>query len=479
MLNVTHQLRKKLFLTDLDERQSPPKGSRQGEQEPDGTTSSNDEKSRKFRKSLPSLPSPEEEKSMNLSVARQRSPSTSTPVPSKAYGPYFLEYTLMAEYNQLRSKRIPGVYVLPAAKSPLVWYGVIFIRMGDYQDGIFKFTMTVPDNFPDGDCPKFEFKPPIFHPVVNMETGELDVKRAFPKWRRNINHLWQVLIYSRRIFYKIDTKEPLNPEAANLYENDKVAFKYKVNECLPPTQKPNISKAPPKPEPPKPEPPIVLAQTKNIVPSERNRPAGLHMSDFLPPNPVAPEPEPYKDNNFTPPVPQLSESESLNMLSKSHMSILSIMSARQRNLSVIAKYWGDGEIKSAIQTAVNMNDSAILVDVLNVLCLKQTLWNLDICLIILPQLKDLFISKYESYAQAAASALKLILRNFAPVIKSNMSAPPDSIGVDLVREERYNKCQACHAHLRSLKTVISNKTALTGKMGSLFRELSLAFSAVD
>ena len=27
------------------------------------------------------------------------------------------------------------------------------------------------------------FKPPVFHPVINMDTGELDVKRAFPKWR--------------------------------------------------------------------------------------------------------------------------------------------------------------------------------------------------------------------------------------------------------------------------------------------------------
>ena len=27
------------------------------------------------------------------------------------------------------------------------------------------------------------FKPPIYHPVVNWETGELDVRRAFPKWR--------------------------------------------------------------------------------------------------------------------------------------------------------------------------------------------------------------------------------------------------------------------------------------------------------
>jgi len=25
--------------------------------------------------------------------------------------------------------------------------------MGSYQDGIFKFVMTIPENFPDGDCP--------------------------------------------------------------------------------------------------------------------------------------------------------------------------------------------------------------------------------------------------------------------------------------------------------------------------------------
>jgi len=48
------------------------------------------------RKSLPPVPSPEEEKSMNLSVARQRSPGAN-PTQVKAYGPYFLEYTLMAE----------------------------------------------------------------------------------------------------------------------------------------------------------------------------------------------------------------------------------------------------------------------------------------------------------------------------------------------------------------------------------------------
>lgn len=34
-----------------------------------------------------------------------------------------------------------------------VWFGVIFIRNGLYQDGVFKFTVYIPDNYPDGDCP--------------------------------------------------------------------------------------------------------------------------------------------------------------------------------------------------------------------------------------------------------------------------------------------------------------------------------------
>ncbi len=41
-----------------------------------------------------------------------------------------------------------------------------------------------------------------------------------------------------------------------------------------------------------------------------------------------------------------------------------------------------------------------------------------------------------SYVSTSLNSLKLILRNFAPVIKSNVTAPP-SIGVDISREERF------------------------------------------
>lgn len=45
---------------------------------------------------------------------------------------------------------------LNALASPAVWFGVIFIRHGLYQDGVFKFTVYIPDNYPDGDCPVSE-----------------------------------------------------------------------------------------------------------------------------------------------------------------------------------------------------------------------------------------------------------------------------------------------------------------------------------
>lgn len=160
-------------------------------------------------------------------------PSSGTPVPSTngthaSYGPFYLEYSLLAEFTLVIKQKLPGIYVQPSYKSALMWFGVIFIRHGLYQDGVFKFTVYIPDNYPDGECPKLVFDIPVFHPLVDPVSGELDVRRAFTKWRRNHNHIWQVLMYARTVFYKINTTDPLNPEAAVLYEKDVQLFKSKV-----------------------------------------------------------------------------------------------------------------------------------------------------------------------------------------------------------------------------------------------------------
>ena len=94
------------------------------------------------------------------------------------------------------------------------WFGIIFLRQGIYQEGIFRFRLLIPENYPDGDCPRLLFDHPVYHPLVDPNTHELDVKRLFVKWKRNVNHIWQILSHARRSFYKIETKDGWNTEAA-------------------------------------------------------------------------------------------------------------------------------------------------------------------------------------------------------------------------------------------------------------------------
>nr|XP_014348164.1 PREDICTED: AKT-interacting protein isoform X4 [Latimeria chalumnae] len=177
------------------------------------------------KKQLPSIP----KNAVPMMKPVPPVPSTqSTNGTHASYGPFYLEYSLLAEFTLVVKQKLPGVYVQPSYRSALMWFGVIFIRHGLYQDGVFKFTVYIPDNYPDGDCPRLVFDIPVFHPLVDPISGELDVRRAFTRWRRNHNHIWQVLMYARRGFYKIDTSEPLNPEAAVLYDKDVHLFKSKV-----------------------------------------------------------------------------------------------------------------------------------------------------------------------------------------------------------------------------------------------------------
>ncbi|XP_077982260.1 AKT-interacting protein-like isoform X3 [Glandiceps talaboti] len=188
-------------------------------------------KQQSVKKQLPAVPDAEAQYNSQKMIERRQGPALNG-TGTTSYGPFFLEYSLLAEYNQLLKQRLPGVHVLPSARSALLWFGVLFIRQGLYQEGIFKFTLSIPENYPDGDCPRLIFDPPIFHPIVDPVSGELDVKRTFTKWKRNVNHIWQVLLYARRIFYKIDTKSPSNPQAAVLYEQDLDLFRDKVLETI-------------------------------------------------------------------------------------------------------------------------------------------------------------------------------------------------------------------------------------------------------
>jgi len=168
---------------------------------------------------------------MDKAVRRSHDPGDGMSF-KQAYRPFFLEYALLAEFNLVRRQQPVGVFVIPSNASALIWFGIIFVRQGHYEGGAFKFTIYIPDTFPDCDCPTVIFETIPYHPMISSTTGEFDTSKSFAKWKKGTNHLWQLLLCLRRSFYQFDVNSPFNPEAASLFERDPNLFKHKASESV-------------------------------------------------------------------------------------------------------------------------------------------------------------------------------------------------------------------------------------------------------
>ncbi|XP_071013504.1 katanin p80 WD40 repeat-containing subunit B1-like isoform X1 [Oncorhynchus clarkii lewisi] len=233
------------------------------------------------------------------------------------------------------------------------------------------------------------------------------------------------------------------------------------------TTRPPTSNHPPAPHP-APPPVVAMAKAKpqpSVILSTRNEPIGLNVGDFLPPA-----------RNNRPSV--LGDDEALTQIRKGHDTMCVMLTSRHKNLDTIRAVWGSGDVKTSLDSAVSMKDLSIVVDILNIVNLKPSLWKLDLCTSILPQIEELLQSKYESYVQTGCTSLKLILKRFWPLISDTLTAPP-SVGVDITREERHQKCKACYKQLKNLSNVVKNKADQVGRHGSAFKELQLLMAPLD
>lgn len=59
--------------------------------------------------------------------------------------------------------------------SSLEWDGILFLRRGLYQGGKFRFTLIFSGDFPIS-RPDFFFNSKVYHPLVNPDTGKLDLE---------------------------------------------------------------------------------------------------------------------------------------------------------------------------------------------------------------------------------------------------------------------------------------------------------------
>ncbi|CAB1448805.1 unnamed protein product [Pleuronectes platessa] len=222
------------------------------------------------------------------------------------------------------------------------------------------------------------------------------------------------------------------------------------------------------PRPPPAQPRVTTAKTKplpKVILSSRNEPIGLNMDDYLLTSP-----------NNRPGA--LSDDEVLSQMRKGHDTMCVMLSRRNMNLETVLGVWNRQGVKSAMDAAVSMNDLSIVVDLLNILNLQPSLWKLDVCTTVLPQVDKLLQSKYESYIQTGCTSLKLIMKHFWGLISDTLRATP-SVGVDITREERHQKCRACCKQLKNLSNIVKNKATQVGRHGSTFIELQLLLAPLD
>ena len=171
------------------------------------------------------------------------------------------------------------------------------------------------------------------------------------------------------------------------------------------------------------------------------------------------------------PQPQYSESEVTSSILKDHTNIMAVITQRKRHLEIIRQLWHQKDAKTAVEQAVQFQDSAVVVDLISVIILRPSIWNLDLCLLLLPAMGELLHSKYESYVNAATGALKLVLKNFGTVIKNNIDTPGNSVGVDISKEERLNKCMGCYQELVKIRsTILKRQNVQVSSVLLLFRK---------
>lgn len=183
----------------------------------------------------------------------------------------------------------------------------------------------------------------------------------------------------------------------------------------------------------------------------------------------------------------VTEDDCLAAVEKGCRSMSVVLDHRQRTLTMCRTAWRNRGPIAAMELACQMNDPSVVVDLLNILNFRSNIWKLDLCAAVLPQLRQLLDSKYDTYVHTAVNSLRLVLRGFGQIIKNGLQAGNQvpSIGVDISQEERKSKCQKCYNELTAIRESVQRTNKVKGgdvrggRNAHTYRELSLLMNSLD
>ncbi|RIA99604.1 ubiquitin-conjugating enzyme/RWD-like protein [Glomus cerebriforme] len=156
----------------------------------------------------------------------------------------FRKMDLMIEFTNLRNpNHCPsGVYVMPSADNFHTWFGVLFVHKGYYKNGVFKFKLDIPSDYPERPpAVKFIFNlinnnDGLFHPLVDPNTGSFSLSQQFKDWTPHKYYIFHVLHYIKKSFKKgvLDNlleKHCPNKKAFTTYHNEIRTFGVLAKQC--------------------------------------------------------------------------------------------------------------------------------------------------------------------------------------------------------------------------------------------------------
>ncbi|CAF1339445.1 unnamed protein product [Rotaria magnacalcarata] len=144
-------------------------------------------------------------------------------------------------------------------------------------------------------------------------------------------------------------------------------------------------------------------------------------------------------------------------LSKANQTINTVQQQRRSNLSLLIDLSRSNTTQITFQAIINTRDLSLGCFLLRFVLekLAKRDWNLELCTLILPAIRDLIKSHYYVYNMTGCQALERILTNFGKLIYDNVGAK--SIGVDLSQQARRDKCQTCHHVLHEIRCLFEDR----------------------
>lgn len=146
--------------------------------------------------------------------------------------------------------------------------------------------------------------------------------------------------------------------------------------------------------------------------------------------------------------------EQINSLAQQHPRMKSVLERRLSQVRRLKELWATGNLSDLSSVVEGKQDHAVFCDFVRSVMqnrLEASL-NLDACQFLLPIVRDMVSSKYECFQHAATDFAEVLYQRFGDLIADTRrsQAGVNERHPDIAREERLQKCNACHEHFQEI-----------------------------